>query len=81
MRPPRHYAGAHVSKDQIRMLKKKLKTDAPCFIRVGDIYVAIVKIGDRILDVSVDAPRDLPITFGVHGGEITPETIETEGRK
>lgn len=52
------------------MLRKTVKVDEPIYIQIGDVYVAILRCGDRAIDLAVEAPRDLPISFGVCNGQI-----------
>lgn len=51
------------------MLKKNFKLDDHVHIVVGDVYFSVVKLGDKGLSLIVDAPPEMPITFGKGNGK------------
>lgn len=46
------------------MFRKTVKTEKPVAVKVGDVTFHIVKIGERIIDLTVDAPKDQKIEIG-----------------
>lgn len=51
------------------MLRKIVKTDEPIIVKVGDVSFTIVKIGERVVDLGISAPRDMPISFDQPGAD------------
>lgn len=51
------------------MLRKNIKTDGPVAITVGAVRFHIVRIGERVVSLAVDAPRDMPIEFTADTGK------------
>lgn len=43
------------------MLKKKVTTDEPLKVTVGDVTFHILRIGARHVTLGIDAPKDIPI--------------------